>query len=43
MSSPTALSLRRIYAMVLRHLYLFRKSWVRVIESTTSRRRPVSG
>jgi len=32
MSSPAMLSLRRIYAMVLRHLYLFRKSWVRVIE-----------
>jgi ABC-2 type transport system permease protein len=32
MSSPIALSLRRIYAMVLRHLYLFKKSWVRVVE-----------
>lgn len=32
MSSPLALSLRRIYAMVLRHLYLLRKSWVRVVE-----------
>ncbi len=33
MSSPvTLLSLRRIYAMILRHLYLFKKSWVRVVE-----------
>lgn len=32
MSSPAAASLRRVYAMVLRHLYLFKKSWVRVVE-----------
>jgi ABC-2 type transport system permease protein len=32
MSSPAALSARRIYAMILRHLYLFKKSWVRVVE-----------
>jgi ABC-2 type transport system permease protein len=32
MSSPAVLSVRRVYAMILRHLYLFKKSWVRVIE-----------
>jgi len=32
MSAQAAPALRRIYAMVLRHLYLLRKSWVRVVE-----------
>jgi len=32
MSPAAALSAQRIYAMVLRHLYLLRKSWVRVVE-----------
>ncbi len=32
MSAAVVLSLRRVYAMVLRHLYLLRKSWVRVVE-----------
>lgn len=32
MSTAVALSLQRIYAMMLRHLYLLRKSWVRVVE-----------
>lgn len=32
MSTPATLAARRLYAMVLRHLYLLRKSWVRVVE-----------
>lgn len=32
MSGPTTLAARRVYAIVLRHLYLLRKSWVRVVE-----------
>ena len=32
MSAGVVLSLRRVYAMVLRHLYLLRKSWVRLVE-----------
>jgi ABC-2 type transport system permease protein len=32
MSGPAVLAARRIYAMVLRHLYLLRKSWVRMVE-----------
>jgi ABC-2 type transport system permease protein len=32
MSTSAALAARRVYAMCLRHLYLFRKSWVRVVE-----------
>lgn len=32
MTPPAVLALRRMYAMVLRHLYLFRKSWIRVLE-----------
>jgi ABC-2 type transport system permease protein len=31
-STPAALAVRRVIAMVLRHLYLLRKSWVRVVE-----------
>jgi ABC-2 type transport system permease protein len=31
-STPAALAVRRVFAMVLRHLYLLRKSWVRVVE-----------
>jgi len=31
-SSAAGRSARRIYAMILRHLYLFKKSWVRVVE-----------
>jgi ABC-2 type transport system permease protein len=32
MSAPAVLAARRVFAMVLRHLYLLRKSWVRVVE-----------
>jgi ABC-2 type transport system permease protein len=32
MTPSAVLALRRMYAMVLRHLYLFRKSWIRVLE-----------
>jgi ABC-2 type transport system permease protein len=32
MSTPASLAARRVFAMVLRHLYLLRKSWVRVVE-----------
>ena len=33
MSTTVQASSRRIYAMVLRHTYLMRKSWIRVIET----------